>query len=823
MISGIRQTHGMGGASERRRQPVEVFVLILCVVAAVLISSFVSRFIPRVSTPLVQIALGAIMACLPVFPEMQLDPELFMVLFIAPLLYLEAHTINKVELLKDIRSSLSLAIGLAALTMVMVGVILHAAWPMFPLAAAVALGAALGPTDAVAVSSLGKSADLTASQRSTLAGESLFNDATGVIGFQFAILATVTGSFSMTHALLEFVVEFVGGIGFGVIMGFLVNWIFESARRMGWETTTTRILLELFLPFVIYLVGQNVLHVSGVLAVVATGLMARFDHTGVGPNTSKANIVSTSVWKVLSFSLNGAVFIILGMLLPTAMGTSWRDRRVSNWMLVATIVVVALTVILLRFLWVTTVLVFARDKETGRRRPMTARRWRSAAVMTFGGPKGTITLSLALTIPYTISNGSPFPMRNELIFVAAGVIIVTLVLANFALPLLAPSRQTEVPAQQVEKSIDVLRRTIRELSTRINDENRLAIQHVIKQYNHRIAKLKSEIGQYSPKEFEDLQVQTMEWEQDYMAERLSRIEDAADQIETRLNQEPKNTQEKNAPADTDALSGSADAPSATVETVTEDASARVPQSEERTVAEAGTLSPTVEAAPPTGQLPAGTAADRDADADMTRSLQKAEQARENTVGEIRRPEEIQASEDQNRLLELRCQERAARKILSTISSSLFHLDKGGEIRWRAYTANRRVRGLVRSIFYRLRHKTFKLSENKVFLAGRHLQAEMNHFLIEKLYAELGKGRFKTEDLLTTIINHQMIESSAEGRTDYSGIPAVRDNVEEAKHEGYAIELGQIQDMFEAGEISRSLAKELRRNVYVMQVDADSAL
>jgi len=100
---------------------------------------------------------------------------------------------------------------------------------------------------------------------------------------------------------------------------------------------------------------------------------------------------------------------------------------------------------------------------------------------------------------------------------------------------------------------------------------------------------------------------------------------------------------------------------------------------------------------------------------------------------------------------------------------------------------------------------------------------MNHFLIEKLYAELGKGRFKTEDLLTTIINHQMIESSAEGRTDYSGMPAVRDNVEEAKHEGYAIELGQIQDMFEAGEISRSLAKELRRNVYVMQVDADSAL
>ena len=809
----------------------EVFVLILCVVAAVLMSSFVSRFIPKVSTPLVQIALGAIMACLPIFPKMQLDPELFMVLFIAPLLYYEAHTINKAELLKDIRSSISLAIGLAALTMVMVGVTLHAAWPMFPLAAAVALGAALGPTDAVAVSSLGKSADLTASQRSVLAGESLFNDATGVIGFQFAILATVTGSFSMTTALLEFIVEFVGGIGFGIIMGFLVNWVFESARRLGWETTTTRILLELFLPFLIYLVGQNVLHVSGVLAVVATGLLARFDHTGVGPNTSKANIVSTSVWKVFSFSLNGAVFIILGMLLPTALGTSWRDRRVSNWMLVATIVVVSLTVILLRFLWVAAVLFFTRDAETGKRRPMTARRWRSAAIMTFGGPKGTITLSLALTIPYTVSSGASFPMRNELIFVAAGVIIVTLVLANFALPLLAPSHQIEVPAQQVEKSIDILRGTIRELSTRINDENRLAIQHVIKQYNHRIAKLKSEIGQYSPKEFENLQIQTMEWEQDYMEERLSRIEDAEDLIEARLDHKPDTS--KRDSDDSRSLKNKSDRDINAIdptryETTPKVASESMPDSDGTFTGPGGVerndgeSTASVRPSPvPTGQLPAGTAADRDADADMIRSRRSAEPTNHEMDDGSPGPDEIKA--DQDRLLELRCQEQAARKILSNISSSLFHLDRGGEIRWRAYTSHRRARGLIRSFVHRLRHKTLKLSDNKVFLVGRHLQAEMNHFLIEKLYAELGKGRFKTEDLLTTIINHQMIESSAEGRTDYSGMPAVRDNVEEAKREGYAIELGQIQDMYEAGEISRSLAREMRRNVYVMQVDTDSAL
>ncbi len=742
----------------------ETFILILCILAAVLVSSFISRFIPRISTPLVQIVLGAVMALLPIFPRMRLDPELFMVLFIAPLLYYEAHTINKVELLKGLRSSLSLAIGLAALTMIMVGVILHAAWPMFPLAAAMALGAALGPTDAVAVSSLGESADLTPDEHSILAGESLFNDATGVIGFQFAILATVTGSFSLPQALGEFLLEFVGGIGFGLIMGFVVNWLFESARRLGWETTTTRILLELFLPFLIYMVGQDILHVSGVLAVVSTGLLIRFDHTGVGPNTSKANIVSSSVWKVLSFSLNGAVFVLLGMLLPAAMGTSWRDRRVSNWMLVATITLVCLTVIVLRFLWTASVLIFTKDHETGSRPRVTSKLLRSAAVMTFGGPKGTITLSLALTIPYMTDDGSAFPMRSELIFVAAGVIIVTLVLANFALPLLAPSQGSEVPAQQVEKSIKVLRGTVRELSSRITDENRLAIQQVIKQYNHRIAKLKSQIGQYSPKDFQDLQVQTMEWEQDYMEERLSRIEEAQDQLEEKLKSEDPDMEQ--APAPTQSATGNE--------------SGAEPSTEAETVA------------------------DRDADAQLI-------------------DQRNERGDDQDELLNLRSQEQAARRILSTISGSLFHLDRGGELRWRAYTARRRIRGLLHSQFHRLKHLTQPIDKDQVYVAGRHLQAEMNHFLIEKLYSELGKGRFKTEDLLTTIINHQMIESSAEGKTEYAGIPAVRDQVEEAKREGYAIELSQIQDMVESGEISRTTARKMRRNVYVMQVDADSAL
>ncbi|BDR52228.1 sodium:proton antiporter [Bombiscardovia nodaiensis] len=722
----------------------ELFTLILSIMAAVLISSFISRFIPRISTPLVQIALGIVMALLPFFPPMRLDPELFMVLFIAPLLYYEAHTIDKVQLSKTLNLSLSLAIGLAAFTMLMVGVLLHAVWPMYPLAAALALGAALGPTDAVAVSSIGKDADLTDRQRSILVGESLFNDATGVIGFQFAILSAVTGFFSPASAISSFFISFIGGIIFGALMGLITNWAFETARKLGWESMTTRILLELFLPFLIYLVAQNWLHVSGVLAVVATGLMARFDRTAIGPNTSKTNIVSASVWKVLSFCLNGAVFVILGMLLPSAILTSWGDRKVGNITLLATIALVSCTVIIVRFMWVVGVLFFATNPETGKRVPMTRRRLRSAAVMTLGGPKGTITLSLVLTIPYALASGATFPMRNELIFVAAGVIVVTLLLANFGLPLLAPAKSQGVETEQVEESIEVLRRTVEELSSHITDSNRLAVQHVITLYNQRISRLKSQIGLYNPREPQALQLQTLQWEQEFMEQRLEEIRKESNRLESENAKSKENNK-------AGAGEGSSDS-------------------------EATDASQVAQQAP---------------EADHTYSLESREQAAENT--------------------------------LEHITNSLAHLDEGSEFKWHIHIAIRRAQGLIRHLIHRLRHMTPKISENEVFLAGRDLQAELNHHVVEQLYAELGKGRFKTEDLLTTIINHQLIESSAEGKTEFGEVPEMRESVEEVKREGYATELSVIQDMVEAGEIPRSLARDLRRNVYVMQVDNDSVV
>lgn len=688
------------------------FTLILCVLAAVVLSSFLSRFLPKISTPLVQIVLGVLITYLPFFPETDLDPELFMVLFIAPLLYLEAHEIDKSALFRSLKISLSLAIGLAIATMVAVGFTVHSFWPAIPLAAAFALGAALGPTDAVAVSSLGKEAALTQRQLSVLKGESLFNDASGIVGFQFSILAAVTGTFSLGEATSEFVISFIGGTLFGLLVGAVANWLFETIRSLGWETTTTRILMELFLPFLLYLAAEDIVHVSGILSVVACGLLVRFDRTGIGPNVARTNIVSSSVWTVLSFSLNGAVFILLGMLLPEAMSRSWKDPGVSNPMLIGVILLVALVVITMRFLWVTAMLRITKDQVTGKRRKMTAERWRSAAVMTFGGPKGTISLSLMLTIPFLTASGTMFPMRDELIFIASGVIIVTLLLANFLLPLIAPNRSTDVSREITEITIDVLRRTVEELTQRITPDNRRAVLMVIDSYTKRITRLKQRIGATDPHGVEQLQIDALYWEKDFIKSRL-----------LELRQQPE-----------------------------EDSHARE--------------------------------------------------------------------------LKIEACERMLDQIMNTLRKAADHDSSGhavSQIRGRFRALQRRATALSRRVISKIQRTTPLINEDEVMEQVRTLQVEAIEHVINRLYDEIHQSHYNTEHCSTLLLDYRRAEATLRARPNVGAGTAALTKADDVKRESFGIELGIIRDMFEAGDITRAQVRALRRNIYVMSVDADASI
>ena len=691
------------------RKPVSVLILILCILGAVLLSSFLSRFLPRISTPLVQIVLGLIASQMPFFPDVQLDPELFLVLFIAPLLYLEAHEINKSQLLKSLKLSLSLAIGLAIFTMVVVGFSLHTLWPMFPLAAALALGAALGPTDAVAVSSLSHEATLTQRQIGVLKGESLFNDASGIVGFQFAIAAAVTGQFRVGEAAWEFLITFFGGAIFGCIVGVLANWVFESSRQLGWETTTTRILMELFLPFLLYL-GAEAVHVSGILSVVAAGLVIRFDRTGIGPNVARTNIVASSVWSVLSFSLNGAVFILLGMLLPGAMRASWDNPMVSNYTLLAVILCVSTLIVGLRFLWVSGMLRLARAQDSHKRRRMTPERWRSAAVMTFGGAKGTITLSLMFTIPYTIADGEWFPMRDELIFIAGGVIIVTLLLSNFLLPVIAPNKAKDVPRETTEASIEVLRRTVEELAELTTDENRSAVMVVINSYTQRIGRLKNQLGTIDPSARIELQIDALNWEKEYVKRKLA---------EFRLDP---------------------------------------------------------------------------------------------TLSEREREVNVEACE---RLLD---------QIMDTLRHTNTKHDSSHvvwQVKGRAHLAQRRLVLLSRRAANTIRRSTPLVNENEIYASLRNLELGAFDHVIDRLYEEMSSNTYGTEYVSSLLMDYRRAEAALKSRPNMANSASLVTQIEDVKRESFGIELSVIQNMVEAGDITRAQARQLRKNVDVMSVAADS--
>ena len=323
-----------------------------------------------------------------------------------------------------------------------------------------------------------------------------------------AIAAAVTGTFSLVDATADFLFSFFGGILMGIALGYLGNFLVRKVRSWGLENTTFHVLFEVFTPFIVYLVA-NALHTSGILAVVAAGLVNVISPRIIGPSISRMNIVSTSVWRVLSFALNGVVFVLLGTQLPLAFQGTWESTAVSNDKLIAYVLGLAFIVIFARFVWVMA-MEWVHSRAERADRPFGLENVRTAAVMTLGGPKGAITLAVAFTISYAV------PQRDLMIFMACGVIVVTLLLATFVVPLLAPKKpptDEDLRCDETEVSIEILRTVIEDLAARQTAENRAATQMVIRSYNDRIARIKSR------NDIEDepntaLRLQAVRWEQE---------------------------------------------------------------------------------------------------------------------------------------------------------------------------------------------------------------------------------------------------------------------------------------------------------------------
>ncbi|MED5016471.1 Na+/H+ antiporter [Paenibacillus chibensis] len=486
----------------------ELFEFILLMLAAVSLSNLVNRFIPSVSVPIIQIVLGMLMTLLPLHYELKLNPELFLLLFIAPLLFNDGRHADKEALWRLKRPILLLALGLVFVTVAVVGYFLNWLLPVIPLAASFALAAALAPTDAVAVGALEQKVKIPHRTMQILEGESLINDASGLVSFQFAVAAMVTGMFSFNAAGISFISISLGGVILGLLLTLVKYGVVQWLRRLGMENVTLHMLIEILTPFVIFMAAEE-LGVNGILAVVAAGIAHSFGFKKMNPEVAKLSVVSKSTWSVIVFVLNGLVFLLLGTQLPDIIQTIWSSAEIANFKVVMYSFFLTLAVLGLRLIWALIMDIFEGIKP----RAPWKYRLKQAHILSLSGVRGTITLASTLSLPFFLNDGTAFPARDLIIFLAAGVILWTLLASNYLLPLVVGKEtQTEQEEEEIQAKIEILRNVVTGLNELSTDQNRLATAQVINTYTSRIRTLRKDEKRDNVQRFLGLSV--LKWQRE---------------------------------------------------------------------------------------------------------------------------------------------------------------------------------------------------------------------------------------------------------------------------------------------------------------------
>jgi CPA1 family monovalent cation:H+ antiporter len=433
----------------------EIVYTVLILLLVVALSGALLRLLPfRLPLPLVQIGLGALLA-LPVFGlHVDFDHELFFLLFVPPLLFADGWRIPKREFFLLRGPILTMATGLVLFTIVGVGYFVHWMIPGVPLAVAFALAAVLSPTDALAIGSITGRGTMPPRLMHVLEGEALMNDASGLVALQFAVAAVLTGHFSAGDAAFRFLFMAVGG----VLVGAGVTWLFSRVRRrlLRWGADAdpaSQIALLLLLPFAAYLLAERV-HVSGILAAVVAGMMMNIVDVMKGSHVS-VRMQNVSVWSMVEFVFNGIIFLLLGLQLPRILGNARIDLVQAGggelWHLPAYVLAITLALILLRFVWVWVSLRFVWLRASRRAQPQAKLSKRLIWAAAMAGVRGAITLAGVLSVPLLLGDGSPFPARDLIVFLATGVILATLILGSISLPLLLKNLRLPVEDPRVRE------------------------------------------------------------------------------------------------------------------------------------------------------------------------------------------------------------------------------------------------------------------------------------------------------------------------------------------------------------------------------------
>jgi Na+/H+ antiporter len=397
-------------------------ILFALFIAVALLNAVANRL--SIPYPIVLVLGGLVLALIPGVPEVELDPDLVLVIFLPPLLY-SAAFFSDLRSLRDHARPLSLtAIGLVLFTTSGVAVLAHEVIGM-PWAVAFALGAIVSPTDPIAATSIMRRVGAPRQIVNVVEGESLFNDAAALVSYRVAVAAAVGGSFSLLDASLEFVGAAVGGVALGLGVAYVIG---EIRRRL--DDPQTEITISLFTGYAAFIPAEE-LHLSGVLAAVTAGLYLGWRAPElISPQT---RLQAFGTWEVLTFLLNAVLFVLIGLQLPVVLDALEGRPALEP---VAYAAMVAAAVILIRYVWLFTVpyLIRAIDRRPEQRLRRSSPRER--IVYGWSGMRGGVSLAAALALPLETDAGAPFPERDLILFITFAVILVTVVGQGLTLPAL---------------------------------------------------------------------------------------------------------------------------------------------------------------------------------------------------------------------------------------------------------------------------------------------------------------------------------------------------------------------------------------------------
>ena len=480
-----------------------LLLYIIIFLSVLIVSNAMNKLFPSLPTPLVQILLGIGLRFLLPIGRFHLETEIFLALIIGPLLFREAEESDVTSILKHWKIVVYLIFPVIFLSTLSLGFLAHVLWAVLPLAACIAVGAALGPTDLVAFASLSERFTFPKRVENILKGEGLLNDASGLVAFQFALMAWMTGTFSIKQASFSLLISIIGGFIVGSFTAFLNRQLQKLLHTVRALDIAGELLLELSLPLLTFFLAEEI-HVSGIIAVVVAGIFKASRFKRITLLEAQVNIVTDTIWQTVTFMLNGSVFVILGIELETIAEPILKNPVYDNFWLLLTILLLTIVLFAIRFVMISG-FYFLRSLRLKKRM---SNYWRDMALLTFSGVKGTVSIATILLIPTALEKKYPL-----LLFLVAGVTLLSFLTGLVVLPRLSENKEE---SSDYLMQIAILNDVVQELEKELKHTKvKAPLYAAIDNYHGRIEHLILEQeGKSVQKDLTDLQLLMLSIESD---------------------------------------------------------------------------------------------------------------------------------------------------------------------------------------------------------------------------------------------------------------------------------------------------------------------